>query len=339
MKILQIVNPVIPFPPTTIGGTERVVQYLIDDLIRSGHEVTLMAHNDSVTPAGVKFIPIGTYQDQERTFAKIWKHLLFNHYDVIHNHGRLLYFLPRVWSGTRKVHTFHMADLETRSFRRFLRLRPRNFTFSPCAAWIQDKYKHLSGHWQYVYNGLPKDAYSFNGHSPGVNAPLVIICRIGEGKGVTDAIEIARKTNRKLIIAGRVGDYPHEREWFEQNIKKHCDGLQIRFAGEVSDPEKQSLLENAAGLLMLSVGSEAFNLTMIEANACGCPVLTYDRYFGPDFIKPGINGFIGSTQQDLIDAAGRLATIDRAKCRQDFEENFTAERMTCNYLKLYHSKV
>jgi glycosyltransferase involved in cell wall biosynthesis len=232
-----------------------------------------------------------------------------------------------------------MADLETRSFRRFLRLRPRNFTFSPCAAWIQEKYKHLSGHWQYVYNGLPKDAYSFNVRPFANDAPLVIICRIGEGKGVTDAIEIAQKTGRKLIIAGKVGDYPHEKEWFAQKIKKYCDGLNIRFVGEVSDAEKQHLLENAAGLLMLSAGSEAFNLTMIEANACGCPVLTYDRYFGPDFIKPGINGFVGSTQQDLIGAVGRLASIDRAGCRRDFEENYTAQRMTANYLKLYHSTV
>ena len=86
MRILQIVNPVMPFPPTTIGGTERIVQYLIDELVKRGHEVTLMGHNDSIVQENVKLIPIGTNLDQRNTVKKIWKHLISNKYDVIHNH-------------------------------------------------------------------------------------------------------------------------------------------------------------------------------------------------------------------------------------------------------------
>lgn len=339
MRILQIVNPVIPLPPQTIGGTERVVQYLINDLKDSGHEVTLMGHNDSVMPEGVAFIPIGTYLEREKTLPIIWKHLLFNRYDVIHNHGRLLYTFPAIWNGTRKIHTFHMAGLENKSFHRFLNLQPRNFTLSPCAKWIQEKHKHLKGNWQYVYNGIPENKYSFNPNVLPPDAPLVIICRLGYGKGVLDAIDIAQKSNRKLIIAGKPGDYPHEQEWFNKHIAPYSNNEQIKFIGEINDAQKQLLLEKAAALLMLSIDTEAFNLTMIEANACGCPVITYNRYFAPDFIKPGINGFIGDTQQQLVESVGRLGTISRQKCRADFEENYTSRIMTDNYLKLYHSNV
>src|ERR1700753_1122596 len=201
MKILQILNPVMPFPPTIVGGTERVVKGLVDELVNDGHEVTLLCHNDSVPDIKIKTIGIGTYLDQKNTAKKVWRHLLFNRYDVIHNHGRLLYFLPEIWSTTRKIHTFHMADLETRSFHRVLNSKPRNLTFSPCARWIQKKYEHLGRDWSYVNNGISKDTYSFNGNLSNSEGPLVIICRMSPGKGVVDAIEIALKANKKLIIA------------------------------------------------------------------------------------------------------------------------------------------
>jgi len=338
MKILQIINPVMPFPPKTIGGTERVVKYLVDELVNDGHDVTLLCHDESEYNSRIKTIGIGTYLDQKKTPQKVWKHLLLNKYDVIHNHGRLLYFLPETWSATRKVHTFHMAELESRSFHNFIKLRPRNLTFAPCAKWIQTKYQHIKVNWSYINNGIPKDLYSYNDKIGGADGPLVLVCRISPGKGVSEAIEVALKTKKKLIIAGKVGDYPHEKEWFSQNVEQYC-GDQVQYAGVVDDNQKQALLEKASALLMLSADSEAFNLTMLEANACGCPVIAYNRFFPPDFIKQGINGFIGDTQSDIIEAIGKLNTIDRSKCRADFEANYTAKIMTENYLRLYRSKV
>jgi glycosyltransferase involved in cell wall biosynthesis len=337
MKILQILNPVMPFPPVTVGGTERVVKGIVDSLVEYGHEVTLLCHNESVPDGKIKTIGIGTYLDQKNTAKKVWKHLLFNKYDVIHNHGRLLYFLPEVWSSTRKVHTFHMADLENKSFHRFLKLKPRNFTFSPCAKWIKKKYEHLDGDWRYVNNGISQNIYSYNGDLFNEDGPLVIICRMSPGKGVVDAIEIALKANKPLIIAGKVGDYPHEIEWFEKNIANRCDSKQIQFLGPVNDGDKNQLLSKASALLMLSSDSEAFNLTMIEANACGCPVLSYNRYCPPDFIKEGVNGFIGNTQADLVNAVSKIKNINRQECRQFFEENYTSKIMTDRYLELYNS--
>ena len=327
-----------PFPPKTIGGTERVVKYLVDELANDGHDVTLLCHDESEYSNQVKTIGIGTYLDQKKTPQKVWKHLLLNKYDVIHNHGRLLYFLPETWSATRKIHTFHMAELESRSFHNFISLKPRNFTFAPCARWIQNKYAHIKVNWHYVNNGIPSELYHYDERIAAADGPLVIVCRISPGKGISDAIDIAFKTNKKLIIAGKVGDYPHEKAWFTENVERFC-GERIQYVGVVDDRQKQTILQKASALLMLSADSEAFNLTMLEANACGCPVIAYNRFFPPDFIKPGINGFIGDTQAGLVAAVGKLDAIDRSKCREDFEANYTSKIMTDNYLQLYHSKV
>jgi len=339
MKILQIVNPVIPFPPTTIGGTERIVQYLIDELNAKGHEITLMAHNDSIVPMGVKFIPIGTYLDQKKTIRNIWKQMLLNDYDVIHNHGRLIYFLPKLWSQTRKIHTFHMAEIESRSFVRFQSLGAKNLTYSPCGKWIQDKMNHLKGNWNYVNNGLPRELYTCYQNSVPFDAPLLIICRMGRNKGVMDAIALSKITKRNLIIAGKIGDYPHEKEWFKQHVWRECDGKNIKFIGEVNDKEKNELLNEAAALLIPAIDSEAFNTTMLEANACGCPVISYDRFCFHEYIQNGINGFKGSGFEDLVEAVKKIGQIDRLACRSYFENKYTSAHMAAHYVNLYHNSL
>ncbi|WP_316796701.1 glycosyltransferase [Pedobacter agri] len=322
-----------------MGGTERIVQYLIEELVLDGHEVTLMAHNDSIVQKEVTFIPIGTYLDQKNTIRLIWSHLLLNKYDVIHNHGRLIHFLPTIWSNTKKIHTFHMAELLTRSFLSFLKMRPVNLTLSPCGKWIEEKFKYLSADWKYVNNGLPIDKYDFT-TNPDFNseiAPLTIICRIGPGKGIQDAIDIATKTGKKLVIAGKIGDYPHEIKWFNDNVGIHCDNDKIKFIGEINDVEKNTLLNNSLALIIPTKDSEAFNTTMIEANACGCPVISYNKYCFPEFIKQGVNGFTADNKSDLIDKINLLKNIDRRACREIFEKYYTAKIMTENYLKIYRN--
>jgi len=338
MKILQIVNPSLPFPVQTSGGTERIVEYLIEELINNKHEITLMGHNDSKVDSRIRFIPIGTYSDRKNTLGKIWLHLLTNKYDVIHNHGRLIYFLPVMWGRVRKLHTFHTAELDGKSFRRFIDAKPTNLTYSPCAKWIQDKYEYIGGNWNYVNNSLPLAKYTFSPTSITDDLPLVIICRMGPTKGVTDAIKIARLGNRKLIIAGIVGDYPHEIEWFNQAVWAECDD-KISFIGPVDDQQKNELLKNAAALLMLSNTPDAFNLTLLEANACGCPVLSFDRYFAPTFILHGTNGFIGSSTNDLVYFLPQLKNINRINCRMHFEKYYTSRLMAKRYLELYNLKV
>lgn len=336
MRILQIVNPATPIPPVTMGGGERIVYSLIVELQRLGHEVTLLGEDTSEPPAGVEFHGIGTYWHQERTVATVWKHLVRHghRYDAIHNHGRLLFFLPRIWGSAPKVHTFHFGELQLTQVRGFLGLQPRNLVFAPCGAWIAQKYSGLGGVWAPVHNGLPIDLYAPHFAVP-ADAPLVSLGRMDPRKGAPQAIEVARRTGRKLIIAGVVGDQPHEKEWFERHVRRHCDGEQIQFIGPVTDREKQTLLGNAAAILLPIQGSEAFTVVMIEALACGCPVIGFDQYCIPELVRDGYNGFLATDIDDMVLKVARLDEIDRRNCRRDFKERFSATVMAARYVALY----
>lgn len=336
MNILQIVNPAVPIPPKTMGGAERVVHALIVELASRGHSVTLLGEDTSSPPPGVEFHGIGTYRHQDDTVRTVWRHLARHgrRYQAIHNHGRLLFHVPRIWGRAAKVHTFHFGDLQVPQVRRFLSLRPRNFTFTPCGAWIAAKYGHLGGRWNPVHNGLPAEQYRATSEvAP--DAPLVSIGRMDPRKGAPQAIEVARRTRRRLVIAGVIGDEPHEKQWFEDHVLRHCDGEQIRFAGPVDDRQKEVLLQGAAALVLPIQGSEAFTVVMIEALACGCPILGFDQYCIPEVVRNGYNGFLSRDLDEMTSQVARLVEIDRRDCRRDFEERFTASVMASRYLELY----
>ena len=242
--------------------------------------------------------------------------------------------MPRVWGRAAKVHTFHFGELQVPQVRRFLSLQPRNFVFAPCGAWIARKYSGLGGAWTSVPNGLPTDLYvpRFDVSS---DAPLVSLGRMDPRKGAPQAIEVARRTGRRLIIAGVIGDQPHEKEWFEQHVRRHCDGKQIQFVGPVTDGEKQELLGSAAAVLLPIQGSEAFTVVMIEALACGCPVIGFDQYCIPELVTDGYNGFLAADLDEMVLKVQRLGEIDRRNCRRDFEERFSSGIMAAKYVDLY----
>jgi glycosyltransferase involved in cell wall biosynthesis len=319
-----------------MGGTERIVDALVGELIAEGHEVTLLGEDSSSPRSGLRFEGIGTYRTQKSSFKKVWKFLLSNggDFDVIHNHGRLLFFMPTIWSRVAKVHTFHFGELVVPQVRRFVALKPRNFAFAPCGRWIADQYSGLGGRWTSIPNGIPRDSYrpSFDVTS---DAPLVAIGRMDPRKGFPMAIRIARSAGRRLIIAGVVGDLPHEKEWFETNVLRHCDGSEIVYVGPVTDSEKQALLASAAGLILPIQGSEAFTVVMLEAIAAGCPVIGLDRYCIPELVIDGFNGFLGSSEAELVEKVRRIEEISRRDVRADFERRFTAAVMAKAYLDLY----
>ena len=319
-----------------MGGTERIVHSLIVELQALGHEVTLLAEDSSKPPPGVSFSGIGTYFHQERTRSLVWQHLVRfgRNYDVIHNHGRLIYHLPKLWSAVPKVHTFHFGELLVPQVRRLLRLRPRNFAFVPCGKWIEDKFRSLGGKWNAIHNGLPLESYRPS-YSVKADAPLVSIGRMDPRKGAPQAIRVAKNTGRRLIIAGVIGDQPSEKHWFEEHVLKHCDGEQIKFIGPVGDRQKEELLSQAAALLLPIQGSEAFTVVMIEAIANGCPVIGYNQYCIPELVTDGLNGFLVSNEEEMVGAVNRLSTIDRRNCRAVFEQRFTSRTMALEYLALY----
>ena len=320
-----------------MGGVERVVYALVRALQEQGHEVTLLAEDTSQPPEGVEFVGIGTYWHQEHTVQRVWRHLVREggQYDVIHNHGRLLYWVPRVWGRAAKVHTFHFGELQVPQVRKFLGLRPRRFAFAPCGQWIADRYRQLGGRWHPVHNGLLHGQFEPNFHV-GPDAPFVCIGRMDQRKGIPESIEIVKRAGRRLIIAGVIGDQPHEKEWFQRNVLDHCDGEQIRFIGPVDDRRKQDLLANAAGLLLPIQGSEAFTVVMIEALACGCPVIGLNRYCIPELLRDGVNGILAEDLDEMVRKLPALERIDRRACRRDFEDRFSAGTMARSYLSLYN---
>ena len=336
MNVLQIVNPAVAIPPKTMGGAERIVHALIVELVRRGHRVTLLGEDTSTPPAEVEFHGIGTYWHQEETVRTVWRHLARHghRYDAIHNHGRLLFHLPRIWGGASKVHTFHFGELQVPQVRRFLALKPRRFTFAPCGRWIAGKYGSLGGEWRPVHNGLQASKYRAR-LEVSADAPLVSIGRMDPRKGAPQAIEVARRTGLRLVIAGVIGDQPHEKEWFERKVRRHCDGKRIEFIGPVNDLEKEKLLNEAAALMLPIQGSEAFTVVMIEALACGCPILGFDKYCIPEVVRDGYNGFLSADLDEMTAQVAKLAEIDRRNCRRDFEERFTASVMADRYLELY----
>ena len=162
---------------------------------------------------------------------------------------------------------------------------------------------------------------------------------MGKNKGVLDAIKLAKSTRKKLIIAGKVGDYLHEIAWFNDEVLSECDGAMIKYIGQINDGEKKILLNKAAALLIPTIDSEAFNTTMLEANACGCPVISYKRFCFNEYITNGLNGFKADDFEGLINAVENIGQISRQACRDHFEQNYTSAHMAKNYLKLYQPKI
>jgi len=336
MNILQIVNPVMPIPPKAAGGIERIVYALCMELLQLGHHVTLLAQDDSKLPSDIRFHPIGRYAEYQKTLKAVWKFMVQEgkSYDVIHNHGRLIYFLPRLWGHAAKVETFHGGELVVQNLKRWASLHPTHFTYVPCGDWITQKFGSLGGRWKTVHNGLPKDLYTAN-MTLADDAPLLIMARLGPAKGFSAAIRIARATGRRLWIAGRIGDYPHEKKWFEESVLKHCDGQQISYIGEIDDVQKQKFISQSAAVLLPVEASEAFTVVMIEALACGTPVVGYNRYCLPELIQEGYNGFLANDEADMIEKVKRLPELNRRNCRKDFEERFTSRRMAEDYVRIY----
>jgi glycosyltransferase involved in cell wall biosynthesis len=187
-----------------------------------------------------------------------------------------------------------------------------------------------------IYNSVSPTLYEFQ---PEVNAaaPLVFLGRIERIKGTHLAVEVARRTGRKLIIAGNIPVGDTHKAYFNDHILPHIDGVRIKYAGPVADTEKNQLLGRAAALLMPILWDEPFGIVMAEALACGTPVIGLNRGALPEVVEHGRNGFVCSSVDELEQATMRVGEIRRSECRKVMEERFSAPVMVDGYLKLYDS--
>ncbi len=336
MRIAQVAPLVESVPPQQYGGTERIVSYLSEELVRQGHEVTLFASGDSVTAARLVPVCCRSLRLDERCMDQIAHHVVLleqvsqraREFDVIHFHIDYLHF-----PVSRLLPIPHVTTLHGRLDIPDLAPLYDQFRDMPVLSISNSQREPLPwANWQAtIYHGLPKDLFRFRAE-PG--RYLAFLGRICPEKRVDRAIEIAKRTGIPLKIAAKID--PVDKRYFKRVIEPLLrDSSVAEWVGEISDEQKDEFLGNACALLFPIDWPEPFGLVMIEAMACGTPVIAYDGGAVSEVIEEGRTGFIVKELEDATEAIKRVPDLNRARCREAFEKRFTASRMARDYVKVY----
>jgi glycosyltransferase involved in cell wall biosynthesis len=339
MRIAQVAPLYESVPPRLYGGTERVVSWLTEELVARGHEVTLFAAGDSVT--GARLIPVcprGLRLDAVPP-EPIMTHVAelgavadrLEEFDVVHAHIDFLAFSPGRLSRVPFVHTLHgRLDLPGQR---------EAFAAFPDAALvsISDHQRlPLSGlglNWRAtVPHGLPLGGIPVAGGS-GRGGYLAFLGRIAPEKDPAVAIAVAHEVGIPLRIAAKVD--PADRAFYEAEIRPLIDGTFVQYLGEIDDEEKWKFLGEARCLLFPIDWPEPFGITLIEALACGTPVVARPCGAVPEIVVDGETGWLGDTVRELADAVRRVDRIDRARCRAAVIDRFSVGTMTDGYERVY----
>ena len=321
-------------PPRHYGPWERVVSILSEGLVRHGIEVTLFATADSLTSARLVAVAPGGYSEDPSIDAKVYEGLHIaaaferaGEFDLLHNHFD---FLPLTYS--RLVKTPVLTTIHGFSSERIL---PVFRAYNDIGHYVSISEADRDPTLDYVatvYHGIPLAEFTFR-DEPGDY--LLFFGRIHPEKGPREAIEVARRSGRKLILAGIVQD----EEYFREAVAPLVDGDQIRFVGSVGPEERDALLGGAFALLHLISFEEPFGLSVVEAMATGTPVIAFQRGSMPEIIVDGITGFLVKSVQAAAEALRRVPGIDRAACRAHVESRFSDERMIEAYIRVYREIV
>jgi glycosyltransferase involved in cell wall biosynthesis len=338
MRIAQVAPLYESVPPRLYGGTERVVSYLTEELIGQGHEVTLFASGDSETRANLVAPCRRALRLDRRCVNPLVHHLLMlervfqdvSRFDIIHFHCDYLHF-----PLSRRHPCPHLTTLHGRLDIPDLQPLYREFADEPLVSVSDAQRRPLPwANWLgTVHHGLPLDLHTFRDR-PGQY--LAFLGRISPEKRVDRAIQIARDAGVPLKIAAKVDVV--DRTYFEETIQPLLKGARplVEFVGEIGGQEKDEFLGNASALLFPIDWPEPFGLVMIEALACGTPVIAYRKGSVPELLEDGVSGFVVETIAQAVQAVGRVASLSRSKCRQVFEALFGAARMARDYVRLYH---
>lgn len=337
MRIAQVAPLYESVPPKLYGGTERVVSYLTDELVRQGHQVTLFASGDSVTTADLVAPCHRALRLDRHCIDPLAHHVTMlelvhrdsHQFDIIHFHTDYLHFPLFQQIKHKTLTTLHgrldIPDLVP-LYKHFSDMPLTSISFSqreplPWVNWVGN-----------VYHGLPAEHYTFREES---GEYLAFIGRISPEKRVDRAIAVAKRVGLPIRIAAKVDQVDHV--YFEEMIKPLLKHPLVEFLGEIGEREKDAFLGKAKALLFPIDWPEPFGLVMIEALACGTPVIAYPRGSVPEVLTQGVAGFIVQDIQEAVKAVENIETLKRTACRQIFEEQFTAEVMAKNYLDLYSS--
>jgi len=327
-------------PPKLYGGTERVVSFLTEELVRQGHAVTMFASGDSLTSGclhacATESLRLGpNYRDpymsqlahivlmqqvisQASLFDVIHFHVDHFHLPVFEGrnlpvvstlHGRLdMPLLPEIYSHRKDMPLVSISEAQRRPL--------------PSANWVAT-----------VHHGLPADLLAF---TPDKGSYLALLGRISPEKRLDRAIRIARHAGLPLKIAAKVD--PADENYFNESIRPLLKGPGLEFIGEIGDHEKYTFLGGALATLFPIDWPEPFGLVMIESLACGTPVIAFRRGSVTEILEHGSTGFIVDNEEDAIQAVGLIGTISRLRCRNVFEQRFSARRMADDYVSVYRA--
>jgi glycosyltransferase involved in cell wall biosynthesis len=340
MRIAQIAPLIERVPPRLYGGTERVVHYLTEELVRQGHDVTLFASGDSLTSARL----VASVPEALRLNPRIKEALPYvilqleqvrqqaDRFDLLHFHLDFLHFpIFRPIAGKTLTTLHGRLDLPDchavyREFREMPLVSISDYQRLPMPPvnWIGT-----------VYHGLPHDVCPFNPNPKGDY--FAFLGRISPEKRPDRAIEIARRAGVRLKIAAKVDKA--DEAYFREHIEPLLSAPHVEFIGEIDEVQKAQFLGNALGLLFPIDWPEPFGLVMIEAMSCGTPVIAWRCGSVPEVVEPGLSGFIVESMDTAVDAVRRIHRLDRAVVRRRFEQRFSAERMARDYLALYRALV
>lgn len=336
MKIAQIAPLAESVPPALYGGTERIVSYLTEELVRQGHDVTLFASSDSHTAATL--VPSATKSLRlEPVMRDPLPHMVLQleqvrrragEFDVLHFHTEFLHFPLFAPQGERTLTTLHgRLDLPD--------LVPFYAAFDemPVVSISNDQRRPLPGvNWiGTVAHGIPQMATRF--YPRGAGGYLAFLGRISPEKRPDRAIEIARRSGVQLKIAAKVDRA--DQVYFESVIRPLLNDPIVEWIGEIGEREKLDFLGNASAMLFPVDWPEPFGLVMIEAMACGTPTIAYPGGSVPEVIEQGVSGMIVDNEHAAVQAVRNISSINRAGVRECFERRFTAKRMAEDYLRLY----
>lgn len=339
LRIAQIAPLYESLPPKLYGGTERIVHYLTEELVRQGHDVTLFASGDSITTAKLIACVDEGLRLKQNCKDPLAYHIIqmqklntrVHEFDILHFHTDYLHFpfssalkIPSVTTLHGRLDIPELQDVyNIFPYQNLISISQNQRLPIPQGNFIKT-----------VYHGLPENLHH---QGDGEGGYLAFLGRISPEKGVERAIEIALATNTKLKIAAKIdkADFAY----YENNIKFLLDHPLIEYIGEINEQQKTTFLGKAEALLFPIDWPEPFGLVMIEAMACGTPVIAFHNGSVPEIMENNVTGFVVNSVTEAIDAVSQLKYLSRAGIRRVFERRFTVAHMAENYVNVYHSLV
>ena len=346
LKIAQIAPLWETIPPKKYGGIEIMIDVIIKELIKRGHEVTLFASGNSKTKAKLESVfpkslfemKVDWYHRSQNLINAANAFSTENKFDIIHNHTGDNGLLFSQTTKTPVLTTLHnvLPDSKQKKSDEYIALKyfSRKTNFVSISF---DQRTHTDIKFNYidtVYNGININDFSFN---PKPKDYLVWLGRIHYGKGLWNAVNAAKISKEKLIIAGNITCETDEK--YFQSIQPMIDGKQIKYIGEISSKKKNELLGGAKAVLFPTIWEEPFGLVMIEAMACGTPIIGFNKGSVFEVVKNRKTGFVVKDDKEMIKAIKNIDKIDRAECREHVEKHFTIEKMVDRYEGVYEKVI